>query len=90
MSNIKYQYNKELTKYIWNLKNNNIKYNIQRKVVDKVYDNANSVMCKLYWTEKLWIINHINNNNILNKKSELINNCRNLNKFLLKHVTKKQ
>ena len=25
---IKYLYNTELTKYIWNLKNNNIKYNI--------------------------------------------------------------
>ena len=41
-------------------------------------------------TEKLWIINQINDNNILNKKSELINKCRNLNKFLLKHVQKKQ
>ena len=39
----------------------------------KVYENANSTMCKLCLTEKLWIINHINDNNILNKKSELIN-----------------
>ena len=87
---IKYQYNTELTKYIWNLKNNSIKYNIQCKVVDKVYGNANPTMCKLCLTEKLWIINHINDNNILNKKSELINKCRHLNRFLLKHVKKKQ
>ena len=45
---IKYQYNMELTKYIWNLKNNSITYNIQWKVVDKVYGNANSAMCKLF------------------------------------------
>ena len=87
---IKYQYNTELTKYIWNLKSYSIKYNIQWKVVDRVYGNANSKMCKLCLTEKLWIINHINDNNILNKNSELINKCRHLNKFLLKRVTKKQ
>ena len=38
----------------------------------------------------LWIIKQINDNNILNKKSELINKYRHLNKFLLKHVQKKQ
>ena len=75
VKHIKYQYNTELTKYVWNLKNN-IKYNIQQKVIDKVYGYANSTMCKLCLIEKLWIINHINNNNILNKKSEIINKCR--------------
>ena len=48
------------------------------------------LQCVNYLTEKLWIINQINDNNILNKKSELINKCRHLNKFLLKHVQKKQ
>ena len=38
---IKYQYNTELTKCIWNLKIKSIKYNIHWKVVDKVYANAN-------------------------------------------------
>ena len=90
VKHIKYQYNTELTKYIWNLKNNSIQYNIHWKVVDKVYGNANLTMCKLCLTEKLWIINHINDNNMLNKKSELINKCRHLRKFLLKHVKKKQ
>ena len=33
---INYQYDTELTKYIWNLKHNNIKCNIRRKVVDNV------------------------------------------------------
>ena len=87
---IKYQYNTELTKYICNLKNNSIQYNVPWKVVDKVYGNANLIMCKLCLTEKLWIINHINDNNMLNKKSELVNKCRHLKKFLLKHVKKKQ
>ena len=87
---IKYQYNTELTKYIWNLKNDSIQYNIHWKVVDKVYGNASLKMCKLCLIEKVWIINHINDNNMLNKKSEFINKCRHLKKFLLKHVKKKQ
>ena len=37
-------------------------------------------------TEKPWIINFISNNNCLNKKSELINKCKHINKFLLKNV----
>ena len=69
---IKYQYNTELTKYIWNLKNNSINYNIQWKVVDKVYGNANSTMCKLFLIEQLWIINHINDNNIWMKSQNLL------------------
>ena len=47
-----HQHNTEFTKYIWNLKNNSNKYNIQWKVVDKVYSNANSTMNKLCLTEK--------------------------------------
>ena len=87
---IKYQYNTELTKCIWNLESNSIKYNIKWNVIDKVYGKAYSRMCKLCLTEKFWIINHINDNNILNEKSECINKCRYLNKFLVKHVKKKE
>ena len=82
VKHIKYQYNTELTKCIWNFKNNSIKYNIHWKFVDKVYGNANLTMRKLCLTKKLWIINHINDNNILNKKSEFINKCRYLKRFL--------
>ena len=79
VKHMKYQYNIESTKYIWNLKNNSIRYNILWKVVNKVYGNANSTIYKFCLTEKLW-----------NKKPELINKCRHLNKFLSKHVKKKQ
>ena len=50
VKHIKYQYNTELTKDIWNLKNN-IKYNIQWKFVDKVYGNANLATCTFCVTE---------------------------------------
>ena len=58
VKHIKYQYNTELKKYIWNLKNNSIQYNTLWKVVDKVHGNANLTICKLWLPEKLWIINH--------------------------------
>ena len=90
VKHIKYQNNTELTKYIWNLKNNNNKHSIQWKVIDKVYVNTNLAMRKFCLTKRLRIINHINDMNILHKKSELINNCRHLNKFLLKYAKKKQ
>ena len=46
VKHIKYQYNisSVLLSNIWNLKNNNNKYNIQWEVVDKVYGKANSAM----------------------------------------------
>ena len=51
-------------------------------------------MYKLCLKEKLWMINQLNDNKILNKKSENIKKFkqvnRHLNKFLLKHVKKKQ
>ena len=64
-----------MNKYIWNLESNNIKPNIQWKVVDKVYVNTNSGMRKLCLIVKLWIINHLYYNSNLNKKPELTNKC---------------
>ena len=55
-----YIYNTEFAKYIWNLKNKNIKLNIHWKVVDKVYGNADPAISKLCLTKKLKIIKHIN------------------------------
>ena len=45
--------------------------------------------CVYYDQQKNWIINFINDKNMLNKKSELISKCRHLNKHLLRNVKKK-
>ena len=83
---LKYQHCTELAKYIWQLKNNNICYNIKWSIVSKVYGYASSLNCKLCLMEKYCIIKDINNPDLLNKKSELINKCRHVNKILLKNV----
>ena len=49
-----------------------VKNKIQWKVVDKVYGNVISTMCKLCLPEMLWIIYRINDDNILYKKPEPI------------------
>ena len=47
------------------------------------------VPIKLCLTEKLWIINFINEGNMLNKRSEFKSKCRDLNKYLLRNVKEK-
>ena len=42
--------------------------------------------CKLYLTEKFYIIQSIDDKNLLNKKSELVNKYRHQNKLLLSNM----
>ena len=76
----------ELAKYVWELKEKNIAPIIKLEILSTVYGNRKQNMCILCLTEKLWIINFTYDNNYLNKKCELINKCRHINKFLLKNV----
>ena len=62
----------QINKVHLEVKNNCIKHKIQRKVVDKVYGNVISTMCKLCLPEMLWMIYRINDDNILYKKPEPI------------------
>ena len=39
---------------------------------------------RLCLTEKLWLLKHVNDVNLLNKKSEFISKCRHENKLLIK------
>ena len=42
--------------------------------------------CKLCLTEELFVIKSFDNNQLLNKKSELVNTCKDKNKLLLKRL----
>ena len=81
----KYENCTEFAKYIWQLKRSNIDFSIEHSIASKVSGNPSSVICPLCITEKLWIIKFLNKD-LLNKKSELTNKCRHLNKFLLAKV----
>ena len=83
---VKYQNCTELAKYFWQLKNNNISYDIKWSIASKVYGYANSLQCELCLMEKYWIIKNFKNPSLLKKKSEMINKCRHQNRILLKYV----
>ena len=54
------------------------------KVVAKVFSDTKINFCKLCLTEKVLIINALNDSQLLNKKSEFINTYCHQNKLLLK------
>ena len=66
-----YENSTELAKYIWQLKRDNISFSVKSTIITKVYGSPNSLLCKLCLTEKLCIINFINDGNMLNKRSEV-------------------
>ena len=45
-------------------------------------------VCRLCLTEKLWLLKHVNDVNLLNKKSEFISKYRHENKLLIKSAEK--
>ena len=81
--NKKYSNSTELSKYIWQLKDNETDYRVQWTIITAAqpYNNI-SKRCDLCTSEKLYIING-HNNNPLNKRSELISKCRHKNKYYL-------
>ena len=76
----------ELSKYIWQLHDKKQDFNIKWSIISRArpYNNI-SKRCDLCLTEKLMIIKH-SNDNLLNKRSELISKCRHENKFYLKNA----
>ena len=74
----------ELSKCIWQLKRSNIKFSI----TSKVSGNPSSIICPFCITEKL-DYKFLNNKDLQNEKSELINKCGHLSKFLLANVKNK-
>ena len=52
-------------------------------LLQKCYQKQLNI-CKLCLSEKFYIIKSLNDPNLLNKKSELVNTCRHQSKLLLK------
>ena len=78
--------NTELSKYIWQLRDKKQDFNIKWSIISRARPYSNiSKRCDLCLTEKLMIIKH-SNDNLLNKRSELISKCRHQNKFYLKNA----
>jgi hypothetical protein len=73
----------ELSKHIWQLKDQNIDHHIEWRIVKRARAfNNKSKRCNLCLTEKLYIIYHTEKAS-LNKRSELMSTCRHQAKYLL-------
>ena len=80
----KYRNSTELSKYIWELKDANISPVTEWSIVTKMLSKTQLNFCKLCLSEKFYIIKSLNERNLLNKKSELVDTCRHQSKLLLK------
>ena len=77
----------ELSKYVWNLKEQNKQYHVAWSVFRKARPfKEGSTYCDLCVTEKL-VIARADEKSCLNKKSEIVSTCRHKSKFYLKNVT---
>ena len=79
-----YQHDAKLPTEYWNLKTKQLNPQISWKIkgIYKSY-NPTSKRCNLYPTEKLEILDDPDKN-LLNKRSEIISQCRHKNKYRLK------
>ena len=60
-----------------------MEYNINRS-----WNPEEGSNCKLYLTEKFWLLKHLNDEQLLNNKSEFIRKFRHEKKLLVKSVEK--
>ena len=73
----------ELSKYVWKLKDDNINYNIDWKIISKAATNYNSKnTCNLCIKEKYYII-YCNHMASLNERQGIISTCRHMSKYML-------
>ena len=84
-----YKKSTELSKYIWLLKEDKITSRIRWSIVEKVYGGTKINFCPLCLAEKLHLIEHFNDNRLLNKRNEFISGCRHQLKLLLKSFKRK-
>ena len=65
----------QLANYLWMLKEKNISYTIEWKIIDSIKMNNNHInMCKLCNLERFYIAK-ADKRKILNKRNELITQC---------------
>ena len=86
----KYRHNTSLSDYVWSLKNEGIVPILQWSIMKRAKSYSNTLKsCPLCIQEKLEILRYENKKELLNKRSEILNKCRHVNKFLLANFKSK-
>ena len=82
--NEKYSKNTELSKYIWKLKNEGVNYEIKWEIHKRIKPyNPGGKRCNLCIGEAMSILYHNENDNLINKKDEVLHNCMHRRKWKL-------
>ena len=81
-----YEKSTELSKYIWTFKSHGITPIVKWSIVKRVRSRAAGNYCKLCLTEKVHVIQSLDDKTFLNKKSEFVNKFGHQNKLLLRNV----
>ena len=80
-----YEKSTELSKYIWNLKDNNELYDITWKIIDRARSLRNGdKVCQLCIREATLILQAGDQH--LNRRNEIASTCRHRKKHLLKNI----
>lgn len=88
-NNEQYKHETSLSNYIWNLKEDQINYDINWEIIQKCKPyKCTTRKCQLCLSEKLLIMQHASDPSIhlLNSRSEIMNKCRHNTKFKLSRV----
>ena len=85
-NNVAYRSTTRLSEYVWNLKDEGKTPNVSYEILHKVQGKPRLGFCRLCCTEKLVIIENLNDCNYLNKRSEFISKCRHINQFSITAV----
>ena len=86
----KYSKDTELSKYIWDLKDSNVDFNIQWSILKSTtsYTPATKT-CNLCLSEKLLICTFKDKKNLINKRLDLVSKCRHETKFIIRNYKEK-
>ena len=86
--NESYRHTTDLSKYVWELKDEGKSVNVEYEILRKVIGKPKRKLCRLCLSEKLEILKNYDDENLLNSKSEFISKCRHQNKLLLKSMVR--
>ena len=86
-TNVNRKNDTKLAKYMWQVKEKSENAEITWSILKQIPSYSNKTKkCPLCLHEKLAIVTHENEKELLNKRNEIISTCRHVNKFLLKNV----
>ena len=81
---ITYEKDTELSKFIWDLRNRNINYELKWSIIKYTHGyNSVTKSCSFCFYEKLLIRKFHDSSRLINKRSELVSKCRHQKKHIM-------